>query len=69
MNGKQVCCTNFQVKKRRNCNTYKVVKLLQQAIKIVKRVLKKRIRKLVNTDSMQFGFMSGGGTADALFVV
>ena len=38
-------------------------------MKIIKRVLERRIRELVNIDSMQFGFMPGRGTTDALFVV
>ena len=38
-------------------------------MKIVERVLERRIRKLVNIDSMQFRFMPGRGTTDALFVV
>ena len=42
--------------------------LLEHAMKIIERPLK-RNRKLVNIDSMQFGFMSGRGTTDALFVV
>ena len=38
-------------------------------MKIVERVLERRIREFINIDSMQFGFMPGRGTADALFVV
>ena len=53
----------------RNCNTYRGVKLLEHAMKMVEKVLETRIRKLVNIDSMQFGFMPGRGTTDALFVV
>ena len=34
----------------RNCNTYKGVKLLEHAMKIVERILEKRIQKLVNID-------------------
>ena len=52
----------------RNCSTYRV-KLLEHAMKIVERVLERRIRESVNIDSMQFGFMPGKGTTDALFVV
>ena len=37
-------------------------------MKIVERVLE-RIRESVNIDSMQFGFMPGRETTDALFVV
>ena len=52
-----------------SCNTYGGVKLLEHAMKMVKRVLERRIRELVNINSMQFGFMPGRGTTDALFVV
>ena len=52
----------------RNCNTYKGVKLLEHAMKIIERV-QERIRELINIDSMQFGFMPGRETTDALFVV
>ena len=52
-----------------NCNTYRGVKLLEHTIKIVEKVLEGRIRELVNIDSMQFGFMPGRETTDALFVV
>ena len=38
-------------------------------MKIVERVLEGRIEELVNIDLMQFGFMSGRGTTDALFRV
>ena len=38
-------------------------------MKIVERVLERRIRELVNNDSMQFGFMLERETTDALFVV
>ena len=37
-------------------------------MKIVQRVLKRRIRELVNIDSMQSGLTPGRGTTDALFV-
>ena len=53
----------------RNCNTYRGVKLLEHAMKIVEKVLERRIRELVNIDSMQLGFMTGRETTDALFVV
>ena len=53
----------------RSCSTYRGVKLLEHIMKIVKRVLERRIRELVNIDSIQFGFMHGRGTTDALFVI
>ena len=38
-------------------------------MKIVEPVLERRIRELVNIDSMQFGFMSEKETTEALFVM
>ena len=45
------------------------MKLLENATKIVERVLERRIRTLVNLNKMQFGFMPGKGTVDAIFTV
>ena len=53
----------------RNCNTYRVVKLLEHAMKIVERELERRVRELVNFNSMRFDFMPGRKTIDSLFVV
>ena len=53
----------------RNCNTYSGVKLLEHPVKIVERVLERRIREVVNIDSLLIGFMPGRKTTDALFVV
>jgi len=36
-------------------------------MKLVERVLERRMRVLVNLDNMQFGFMPGRETLDALF--
>ena len=52
-----------------SCGSYRGVKLLEHAMKIVERILERRIRKLVNVDEMQFGFMPGKGTIDALFIL
>ena len=49
-----------------SCGTYGEVKLQEHAMKIVERVLEKRIRCLVNMSKMQFGFMPGIRTIDAL---
>ena len=45
------------------------MKLLENAMKIVERVLERRIRTLVNLNEMQFGFMPGKRTIDAIFIV
>ena len=43
--------------------------MLQHAMKIVERVLERRIRTLVNLNKMQFGFMPGKSTMDAILIV
>ena len=40
----------------RNCNADREVKLLEHAMKIIERVLERRIRELLNIDSMPFDF-------------
>ena len=52
-----------------NCKAYRGVKLLEHGINIIEGVLEKRIRSLVEVDDMQFGFMPGRVTTDALFLV
>ena len=52
-----------------SCRSYRGVKLLEHAMKIVDRVLETRIRTLVNLNEMQFGFMPGKETLDAIFIV
>ena len=38
-------------------------------MKVLERVIEGRLRKIVKIDSMQFGFMSGRSTTDAIFIV
>ena len=38
-------------------------------MKILERVVEARVRKVVKIDDMQFGFMAGKGTTDAIFIV
>ena len=52
-----------------NCESYRGVKLLEHAAKIVERVLERRIRTLVSVNKMQFGFMPGKETMNAIFIV
>ena len=49
--------------------SYRGVKLLEHAMKIVERVLERRIRTPVNLNKMQFEFMPGKETVDAIFIV
>ena len=36
---------------------------------MLERVIEGRVRKIVKIDSMQFGFMAGRGTTDAIVIV
>jgi len=49
------------------CGSYRVIKLLEHAMKVIKRVFDRRIREKVKIDAMQFGFMPRKGTTDACF--
>ena len=50
-------------------DNYRSLKLLEQVMKIIERVLHSVIRSQVKIDSMQFGFMPGQGTTDAIFIL
>jgi len=43
-------------------------KLLEHAMKVVERIFEHRIRQQIEIDDMQFGFMKGKGTNDAIFM-
>ena len=49
------------------CGSYRAIKLLEQQMKVLERVLEKGIRCQVSIDNMQFCFMPGKGTPDAIF--
>jgi hypothetical protein len=51
------------------CGSYRGIKLLEHVMKILERVIDSRVRRIVKVDDMQFGFMAGKGTTDAIFVV
>ena len=51
------------------CGSYRAIKILEQPIKVLERVLEKRIRCQVSIDNMQFGFMPGKGTTDAISIM
>ena len=44
------------------------MKLLKHAMKVLERVIEGRLRKIVKIDSMQFGFMSGKSTTNAVYI-
>ena len=51
------------------CWSNRAIKLLEQPMKVLERVLEKRVRCQVSIDNMQFGFMPGKGTTDAIFIM
>ena len=48
--------------------SYRGIKLLEHAMKLVERIFEHRIRLQIEVDDMQFGFMKGKGTTDAIFM-
>ena len=48
---------------------YRVLKLTEQVMKILERIVDGLIKQLVSIDDSQFGFIPGSGTTDAIFVV
>ena len=48
---------------------YRGLKLLDQVMKALERVLEKKICEMVSIDEMQFGFMPGRGTTNAIFIL
>ena len=48
---------------------YRGLKLTEQAIKILERIVDGLIRQVVSIDDSQFGFVPGRGNTDAIFVV
>jgi hypothetical protein len=48
---------------------YRGLKLLEQAMKVIERVADSIIRQQVDINEMQFGFIPGRGTTDAIFIL
>jgi len=44
-------------------------KMLEHVMKILERVVEARVRRIVKINNMQFGFMAGKVTTDAIFIV
>ena len=52
-----------------SCRAYGGVIQLEHAMKIAGRILIKRSQKMVKINAIQFGFVPGKGTIDAMFVM
>ena len=51
------------------CGSYRGIKLVEHAMKVLERVIERRVRNVVKIDSMQLGFTAGKSTTDAIFIV
>ena len=51
------------------CGSYRGVQLLERANTMLKTIFDHRIWQQIDIDDMQFGFMKGKGTTDAIFIV
>ena len=52
-----------------NPNSYRRIKLFEHAFKLYEKILDARLREVVDIDKMQYEFMPGRGTVDAVFVL
>ena len=52
-----------------DCGNYHGLKLTDQVMKLLELVLDFSIHQMVNIDEMQFAFVPGRGTTDAIFIV
>ena len=50
-------------------NNYRGLKLTDNVLKLIERVVENIIRETVNIDEVQFGFCPGRGTSDAIFIL
>ena len=51
------------------CGSYRGIRLLESAMKVVEKIFfEHRIRQQIEIDDMQFGFMKGKGSTDAIFM-
>ena len=48
------------------CGSYRGIKLLEHAMKVVEKISEHRIRQQFEIDDMQLGFMKGKETTDAI---
>ena len=51
------------------CSNYRGIKLLSHTMKLWKRIIDQMLRDIVTISDGQFGFKSGVGTTDAIFVI
>ena len=52
-----------------NCSNYRGIKLLSHTMELLERIIDQRLGDIVTISDGQFGFKSGVGTTDAIFVI
>lgn len=50
-------------------SNYRGLKLTEHVLKVLERIVEELIRNIVHIDDMQFGFIPGRGTIDAIFIL
>ena len=50
------------------CGSYRGIKLLEHAMKVVERIFEQRIWQQIEVADMQLGFRKGKGTTDAILL-
>ena len=51
------------------CGNYRGIKLMSHTMKISEKIIKARLRDIVEISKQQYGFMPGKGTTDAMFAL
>ena len=51
------------------CGNFRGMKLLEHGMKMFEKILERRLRKLITVNNMQFGFIPGKGTTDAVSII
>jgi hypothetical protein len=52
-----------------NRGNYRELKLTEHVMKVMERIVDEMIRELISIDEMQFAFVPGRGTTDAIFII
>eukprot|EP00111_Clytia_hemisphaerica_P013315 TCONS_00039078-protein len=51
------------------CGNRRCLKLLEVSLKVLEHILEIRVKEQISIDEMQFGFMPGRGTTDAISIL
>jgi len=51
------------------CGSYRGIKLLEHAMKVVERIFEYKIPQQIYIDDMQFGFIKGKGTTGTIYII